>query len=594
MKRSHAPVRGAFASPPWVTACVAAALVASSLGFCPHIGSGGDNAEYLALARSMVEGRGYRMIAEPEEPIDTKRWPGYPVLLAGLMGCFGERLWAPKAAQMLAFAATAGLGCALITRSAQAAGWMAAAGVSVFILNEDAVRYASTLYAEMPFALLGVAALLLLGWAAETPSGGWGSALAAGALIAASIYVRPNGIALIPAAFVFLALRKRWKQALIVCGLAALLVLPWVWREARATARGGHTYASKALGHTEEDAPGAWGLEKWTYRIGRNAAAQALSLGQMVIARPRHLAFLPVIERQPAPGMTEDDADAEPVANKTASGRGGGVDMGHLSRYLLAAVVLVGGVVTWRGTGSSIHWYVIFTILMLLLIPWPRGRYLFPLLPFFGWFLVEGIMWLAGLTERWLGEGRAHRLGVAGVLAAVGLALILTSMAVSQQFIMNVRNRGLPYWAPERYAHQGMDLANYMGAVSWIRDNTPVDAVVACRKPYQVYWVSGRKSTMVWAQSAEGAWRGFEDLAQHGPVYVIEDAFGERYDRRAQARTWWGPALRCQEGREAHVVFETAIPEVRVWSVQPVEQARRNDIRSFGVRRSISATFVIL
>lgn len=542
---------------------VTLALITGALGFDVHLDSGGDNAEYLALAKSMADGRGYRMIALPGEPIETKRWPGLPLLLTPFMWLAPDALWLPKATGVLAFAVAAALSWSLVRMQSEMSEWLVLAAVLIFVLNDRSIEYASTLYAEVPFTLAGIGALLALERAASGQRRSWGFAAGAVVLIVAAVYIRPNGIALIPAAFAFLLVRARWKTALIVSGLATVLVVPWMARESLATAEGGHTYASAALGHTEEDAPGATGAAKWAYRIRRNAAAQTLAMGQLVLARPQHVGFRPVTGRT---------AHAEPVSDAPAQPRvdserdSAGLDPGRLSRYLLAAIVLLGAIVTWRGGGRSIHWYVIFTVLMLLLIPWPRGRYLFPLLPFFGWFLVAGLLWSSGLTARWLGAQRAYRLGAAAVAGACVLALLLTAMAVSQQATMNLRNRGLPYWAPERYEMQGPDLVQYMEAAEWILTHTPEDAVVACRKPFQIYWVTGRKANMVWAHGEDRVWSGFQDLTQHGPLYVIEDAFGDRFGEEALTETYWEAALSSHPDRCA-VVFETDDRATKVWRV---------------------------
>lgn len=549
-----------------VTACVLLTLSACALTFNPALDTGGDNAEYLTLGRALAHGHGYRMTAEPDAPTETKRWPGYPVFLAGTIWLTGENLGILKATSVICTVGAAVLAWLYLRRQQPAVWWIPAAAVALFVLNEDTLHYASSLYAEALFILLSLAALVLLERAAAlTGPGRMLSALGSAFLCASAIYVRPHGLALVPAAFAFLVLRKQIRMAVAVPLIIAVALGPWAWRQSRATASGEHTYVAKTLATTEEDSRGVSEARKYADRITRNAAAHFLSMGQTILARPAHVGFVP-----PAPIAASEPASSQslPAVEQQAAFSAGparaGIDPGRISRYLLAAIVLMGAVVTWRGAGSAAHWYVIFTFALLLVTPWPRGRYLVPLLPFFAWFLVEAILWAGDRTGRWLGEARARTLAQAGVAAVCALALLLTAMAASQQTIVNLRNRGLPWWAPERYAHEGLDLANYMAAAAWLRDNTPGDAIVVARKPYLVYWVSGRVSRMVWAESVEGSWQGFQALTERGPVYVIEDAFGDRYDQRAQSRTWWAPAL-AEHSSEVQLVHETAPPPVRVW-----------------------------
>ncbi|MGD9494945.1 MAG: glycosyltransferase family 39 protein [Armatimonadota bacterium] len=534
------------------------------LSFQVRLDIGGDNGEYLALAKALSTRQGYRMIAEPGEPLETKRWPGYPVLLAGWMLLLGSDIAALKAASVVCFAAGAALTWMLLRRQAGSTPWLALAGLALVAMNPEALHYASTLFSEMLFLLLTVAALLALEKTAEGDRPwAWAAATALSAI--GAIYTRPQGLVLVPTAFVFLAVSRRWAQAIAVPAVMGLALLPWMWRQTQATVQGQHTYLARTLAQTEEDAPEASGLAKYAYRVGRNGAVHFLSMGRTVLTRPRHIGFVPFVP--PAP-QDDDEVSSGGAADEAGVGEAG-FDAGKASRYLLAAVVVLGAVVSWRRRGSALHWYLILTFVLLLVAPWPRARYLVPLLPVFAWFLLSAVRWLPRLLRRWLDEDGVRKLGAAGVAAVVALALLLGAMFISQQLIANLQHRGLPHWAPERYVHEGLDIANYMRAVAWLRDNTPADAIVVARKPYQVYWVAGRQSDVVWNESVEGAWKGFLDMGRFGrPVYVIEDAFNERFDPRAQARSWWGPALRAHAGAGACLLFETDPPHVRVWRIE--------------------------
>ena len=560
------PARQPRSSTPLI-ACALLALVAATLTFNPALGTGGDNAEYLTLGRAIAQGDGYRMIAEPGAPAETKRWPGYPVFLAGVMLAVGEDLGLLKVTSVLCFAGAAVLAWVYLRRQNARGWWAPAAAVALFVLNDNVLHYASSLYAEALFIVLSLGALVMLERASdpdELRQAGW--AVGAALLCAAAIYVRPHGLALIPAAFCFFALRRNWKLAFAAPAVIVVALMPWAWRQVSPSSAGGDTYVTKTLGTREEDTQGVSEARKYADRIVRNASAQFLSMGQAILARPAHVGFRPVEPSAPAEVVAASvtDAPEHPVAERA----GGGISPGRASRYLLATLVLIGAVVTWRGAGSSAHWYLIFTAALLLITPWPRGRYLVPLLPFFGWFLVEALLWIADRTGRWIGQPRSQRLGQAGVASACALALLLTAMTASQQTIVNLRNRGLPWWAPQRYASQGLDLANYMVAAAWVRDNAPADATVIARKPYLVYWVSGRAAEMVWSESVDGSWEGFRAAAARGPVYVIEDAFGKRYDQRAQSQNWWRPAL-AEHPAQVEMALETAPPQVRVWRMLP-------------------------
>ena len=53
-------------------------------------GFGGDNAQYIFLAQSISEGKGYRSINMPGEPVNGQYPPVYPLLLAPIIYLFGK------------------------------------------------------------------------------------------------------------------------------------------------------------------------------------------------------------------------------------------------------------------------------------------------------------------------------------------------------------------------------------------------------------------------------------------------------------------------------------------------------------------------
>ncbi|MCD6521979.1 hypothetical protein J7K56_04350 [Candidatus Calescamantes bacterium] len=62
----------------------------------PLFYTGGDNAHYLILARSLAEGKGYRIISHPESPPETTYPPLFPLLLAPLVKIWGFNPWPGK------------------------------------------------------------------------------------------------------------------------------------------------------------------------------------------------------------------------------------------------------------------------------------------------------------------------------------------------------------------------------------------------------------------------------------------------------------------------------------------------------------------
>ena len=60
-----------------------------------------DGAGYAVLARSLAEGRGYRAIDHPDEPLHTHFPPGYPAFLALVRTAAGPSAYASHLASCL-------------------------------------------------------------------------------------------------------------------------------------------------------------------------------------------------------------------------------------------------------------------------------------------------------------------------------------------------------------------------------------------------------------------------------------------------------------------------------------------------------------
>ncbi|MEO0216723.1 MAG: glycosyltransferase family 39 protein, partial [candidate division WOR-3 bacterium] len=67
-------------------------IILSILLFDPKLFTGGDNAVYVILAKSIISGKGYRNIERPEEPLHTQYPPGFPLLLSIFILVFGENI----------------------------------------------------------------------------------------------------------------------------------------------------------------------------------------------------------------------------------------------------------------------------------------------------------------------------------------------------------------------------------------------------------------------------------------------------------------------------------------------------------------------
>ena len=114
-----------------------------------------DEIDYVALGRSLAAGEGYQVDGHPT----AYRPPGYPVLLAASFRIFGDSLFPPRAAQVLADLLSCYLVYALGKRLLNERVGLAAA--AVFALFPAQILYVPHLMTETVFTTLFLLYLLL-------------------------------------------------------------------------------------------------------------------------------------------------------------------------------------------------------------------------------------------------------------------------------------------------------------------------------------------------------------------------------------------------------------------------------------------------
>lgn len=204
-----------------LVAALAAILLGSVAIPAPH--DGGDNATYLSLAHSLVSGRGYTELWDPQVPPHTKYPPVFPLALAALM-TVGVTTWGGfKFFMALAVGGAAVFAFAWASRRS---GPVAAAAVAVLVLLSGGWLQASRWVLSEPLFLLFTFAAL---WAAERSSTQrW--ALLAGGLAILAFFTRSAGLPLVLALLGALVIAREVRTAAIL-GVAFLVPgLAWFLR----------------------------------------------------------------------------------------------------------------------------------------------------------------------------------------------------------------------------------------------------------------------------------------------------------------------------------------------------------------------------
>jgi len=185
----------------------------------PRAGEYHDDAIYYVSAQSLVETGEYRIASLPSQPKQTKYPPLWPAVLsiAWLTGPYPENLPVAMLLCWLMVPATLLLFHVWLCREGFTS-WAALGVCALWALNPYVQLFGTTMLSELPFLALALAAMLALHRA--TPK----QALAAGVLAGLAFLTRTAGIALLPAAVVWLWLRRERRQA----GWFAAAMVPFV------------------------------------------------------------------------------------------------------------------------------------------------------------------------------------------------------------------------------------------------------------------------------------------------------------------------------------------------------------------------------
>lgn len=230
----------------WILAAAAAGFAlraAFGLGYWVGKPLTHDEREYLALAASLREGRGFAH--DPQAAVGTGqqfgRAPGYPVFLALIGAGSSGHESAPtrvKVVQSLVGAATVWLiGIIALGAAGPGAGVLAATLAAIY---PPLVWIPSYVFSETLYSAVALPAATILQRAAAAtaqPRRARLLAVGAGALVGAAILIRPAMLAFLPLAAAWLLARRQAVLAVALAVSAAAVVAPWTARNARVHGR---------------------------------------------------------------------------------------------------------------------------------------------------------------------------------------------------------------------------------------------------------------------------------------------------------------------------------------------------------------------
>lgn len=434
-----------------------------------------DDAWYLVLARALASGEGFSLTNAPVGGVVPFYPPGFPAVLSLVFliaPSFPENVWAMKLVSVAALGASALLlRRYFVAERGLAPGLASLLGLLVLAAPTLHLLATQTVMSEPVFLFAQAAAILCVERASRRGGASW--LLLAAALVAAALLVRSMGVALAPAAALYVARRAGLRRGVLLAVLVVAALAPFRIYAARHAP----TAEQRALVNDPIVAP--YQEQFWMKRaglpeFGRETLADlpgraAASARHLVTRNVGRLFAFPLLERLGAAG---DDWAALPRALSA----------------LLAALVALGAACVARRRTTVLELYVAGTIALLLLWPFDVYRHLLPLLPYLAWYAGEGaaaaLRGIAGLLHRRDAPTAAARGATVRVLL---VAAILGANTAG--LLRDVAD--LAGLAPGRRTGWKAAFAENLAVLAWVRRHVPRTAVLASHNPAMVHLYTG-------------------------------------------------------------------------------------------------------
>ena len=449
-----------------------------------------DAGVYYILGSSVASGQGYRILSEPGAPEAVQYPPLLPFAVAAaqgvlhgnpdslVAGCLRKSYFLICIAYALAVFA---LARRYLDRK------FALAATAVCLLHVWAIFLSDLLFAELPFALISVA-FVLVGFDQTRWSGTkeFGSFF----LAAAGFFLRTAGIVLFAAWISEAFLYRRWLRGSMRLALAVSCIAAWQIHVAHIQRSNEYTRAAYdyqraayqnynvtyfeniALLDPFRPELGRAGWLGMLKRFGANLMITPAQLGEAVSA-PQEF-WRSAIPIQSIRGHI--------VARAVV----------RLAIFVLGLLVISGCVILGRRADWRLLTLICTSILLLCVTPWPEEfhRYLMPL----GSFLAIAAALSGQLCYRAVYNRITLRRPIALAIGAVAALGLTAETLTAARFLVAAHRANRDPLAGGAHFFHGNDWIAWEQAVAWIKANAAQNAIVATTAPHQLYLRSGRRA----------------------------------------------------------------------------------------------------
>ncbi len=488
-------------------------VVILGLVFNPSMFTGGDNAQYITLAKSILKGE-YRNLAFIGQPVEIEIPPGYPLLIVPLIRMFPNSFIPAKILSFIAM--LFGICISLLLFDKYKIPRLAGFLFSLSLLaNSVFNEFSHWTLTEAPYFAMSIFGVYIFDKYYDSEE--ILKFVLASVIIFLTMYIRPVAIPLVVGIFVFLLVIKMFKRAATFALIGIFVYGPWFVR----------TILVRK------------GSEESFYLInffGQNTVGNADTPGLLakVFSNLNTYLFRDL-----------------PTVFTSVSGKTGIL---YATIGVLATLLVTTGIIILFIRKKTFLPYYVLLYFGMLLIYNPRFatfRYLMPIIP-----IILISIWIA------LGVKKPDLSRYSPTIITVVSALMLLLSIISYVPVAKANNNILrQYFAGNKYAGlPHIVWLRFIEACGWIEQNTPEDARLISRKPRISYILSERPGKVY--EFTNNPSTIISDIDSVGADYVIVD----RISGTTQA--YLIPAIQAYPHR-FEVVYKTAEPATYVLKVLP-------------------------
>ena len=442
---------------------------------------GGDSAQYIILAESLAQGKGFRALNYPHEPFSAYYPPVFPLFLAPIIHFWGRNFYLMRVL-------TAGLGYVSLFFIYQLFKKYADKKTAFMLICFFSLGWAFILYStryilsDIPYLCFSSLALF---WAVRytekqsllNREGFW---LIAGLTL--SYLTRYIGLTLFLGIIIFLLSAKRdalrIKRAIFTAGGFFLIAAAWSGIT--------HLYPASGPSHGGQ-----------LFLINPYAPDKG-----SLLVNPLHYLPLRFTEGVNYYSALLTDVFCPFLPKKYA----------FLKNFLggLIMVFLLWGL--WRkfreNKSCAFHYYFLFYLVLIIFWPFQEGvRFILPILPFVLFYFFNGLREIIGFIFK-----GSSRIGLYFLICVLFIFNILNLIGIMKSFPKNMNGLKQPF-------------KNFILLNEWIINNLPKEGLIISRKPVITYFYTNRKSICYPFTSNPDAL--YARLRAYNARYILVDEFSK-------------------------------------------------------------------